>query len=140
MPNTRNIVLAAFAALALAALYAVLRPAEPAAEAPAVPPPAEPAASATVAPATEVTQVSVDRPANIRIAVRAGDAITLDVTSSKRGMVSAHGLSHAEYPVEPAKVTRVTLATTVAGMFALHFHGEGGEHVPLAVIEVGAGR
>jgi hypothetical protein len=135
--NSRNILLAVVAIAALSVLYMRLKPQDPQI---AAKPPAPTAASAampgpTAAPIAKAS-VSVDAPTDTHIAARVGESIEVDVSSSKPGEAGVHGLSHEDYEIKAGAVTRIVVAASTAGTFALHFHGTGGEHVPLAVIHI----
>ena len=53
-----------------------------------------------------------------------------------QGMATVHGLTD-EASVSAGGTTTIHFVANVTGRFALHFHGPGGTHTPLATLEIG---
>ena len=71
------------------------------------------------------------------IAVRLGDVVRLSVFSDQTGAAGVHGLSTID-PVHQGETVAIKFRAVYSGRFPLHFHGTGGSHFELMVLNVTA--
>jgi hypothetical protein len=64
-----------------------------------------------------------------------GDVVQLDISSPRPGAVAIHGILET-HRVRVGGVASVKVRLKYAGRFPLHFHGDDGSHIEVAVFEV----
>jgi hypothetical protein len=65
-----------------------------------------------------------------------GDVVDLVLSSKTPGKATVHGLTD-EANVPAGGTSTIRVVASVTGRFALHFHGPGGTHTPVATLEIG---
>ena len=64
-----------------------------------------------------------------------GDVIQVEVSTARPGAVAVHGIMEA-HRVRVGATASVKLRAKYTGRYPLHFHGDDGSHIAVAVLEV----
>ena len=119
--------------LASAASHAVEQPRPPVS-------PASAASAALLPMAAKIYRLTVPtggtNPSTIpTIRLSKGDVVDLVVSSKAPGKATVHGLTD-EANVPAGGISTIRVVASITGRFALHFHGPGGTHTPVAMLEI----
>lgn len=93
-------------------------------------------AAAAAQPSGRAIRVAVDASSPVATTVREGEVVALDLDAPRAGEVTVHGLSEATYAVSAGPHAQIRFPAARPGLYAVHFHGPSGEHVPLALVEI----